>query len=194
VSYPNIIFLGNSGSGKSTACEYLHKKYGYKNLHPLRFYKSFLEDHYGLEQGGLDIPKNKEIVPEGANSNLGDIIVDSYHFWKKHDPYFTTRRLEKDLDYFWSKDVPIAFQAIRNVEEASAIGRKAAELNQEFLIIKLKGRGEVKSSDIFLPDIQFALLDSYQCLDLSTFDNSKNDKKSLEKYLDDFVNTYQGQD
>jgi hypothetical protein len=194
VSYPNIIFLGNSGSGKSTACEYLHKKYGYKNLHPLRFYKSFLEDHYGLEQGGLDIPKNKEIVPEGANSNLGDMLVDSYHFWKKHDPYFTTRRLEKDLDYFWSKNVSIAFQAIRNVEEASAIGRKAAELNQEFLIIKLKGRGEVKSSDIFLPDIQFALLDSYQCLDLSTFDNSKNDKKSLEKYLDDFVNTYQGQD
>jgi hypothetical protein len=193
VSYPNIIFLGNSGSGKSTACEYLHKKYGYKNLHPLRFYKSFLEDHYGLEQGGLDIPKNKEIVPEGANSNLGDILVDSYHFWKKHDPYFTTRRLEKDLNCFWSKDVPIAFQAIRNVEEASAIGRKAAELNQEFLIIKLKGRGEVKSSDIFLPDIQFALLDSYQCLGLSTFDNSKNDKKSLEKYLDDFVNTYQVQ-
>jgi hypothetical protein len=194
VSYPNIIFLGNSGSGKSTACEYLHKKYGYKNLHPLRFYKSFLEDHYGLEQGGLDIPKNKEIVPEGANSNLGDILVDSYHFWKKHDPSFTTRRLEKDLDYFWSKNVPIAFQAIRNIEEATGIIRSSKKYNKSYVVIFLSGRGEAKSSDIFLENIETKLFLSDSCLGLHAFNNSEDSSHKLEEYLDSVINTYQDQD
>ena len=179
----NVIFLGNSGSGKSTACEYLEKVCDYKNIHPLRFYKSFLEDHYGLSGGSLDDPNTKKIIPPRATKTLGEILVDSFDFWKERDPFFTSRRLIKDLEKFWMNGELVCLQAIRNIPEAMVIIETAQQLNEKFVVIYLAGRGEDKISDRYLQDIDVMLSTSGQCSKRVEYDNSQENEAAFYTFL-----------
>lgn len=179
----NVIFLGNSGSGKSTACSYLEIRFEYKNVHPLAFYKRFLEDHYGLSKGSLDDPDTKKITPTGATKTLGEILVDSFDFWKERDRYFTTRRLVKDLTHYWNNGEKVCLQAIRNIPEAAGIIEVVKDLDEKYVVIYLRGRGEEKVSDRYLQDIDAMFSTSDQCIKRVEFDNSKEDKQSFETFL-----------
>lgn len=179
----NLIFLGNSGSGKSTACEYLEKRFDYKNIHPLAFYKHFLEDHYGLNRGDLDSQITRNTIPTGASVSLGQTLVDSFDFWKGRDPYFTTRKLIRDLGNYWKNGDRVCLQAIRNVPEAMGIIETAQQLNEKFIVVYLTGRGEEKISDRYLKDIDVMLSISGQCSKRVEYDNSENDESAFYTFL-----------
>lgn len=111
---------GWSACGKSTVVDYLANAHNCRPFHPIRFLKSQLEYHYDLSPLSLDTSLGKSYVPPGAKSSMQEIMVDIYHFWRKHDPQYSTRNMRKELPLLL-REGNVALQAIRNPDEVEVI-------------------------------------------------------------------------
>lgn len=167
---PNIIFLGLSGSGKSTACEYLDVMHGYYDFHPYRFVKRQYERLYSLQEGALDTREGKNYIPPGATITMQQLMVDEYHFRKERDPYYTTRNISLELGKV-SRDTPLCIQAVRNIAETEQILKLGRYFTLAVIEAELRQRSE--SSDTEYERIYKILEKSPKVIKVTRLNNSK---------------------
>ncbi|MDP4143890.1 MAG: AAA family ATPase [Bacillota bacterium] len=84
-----FLIIGQSGSGKSTICESLEKKYGYKLL---RSYTT-RKPRYEGEEGHIFITKEKYELDKSAGRVIAHVYYDNNH-------YYTTRDILKQSDLY----------------------------------------------------------------------------------------------
>lgn len=179
----NFIFLGQSGSGKSTCCRYLRDKHGYYSYHPYRFIKRQYETLYRLPAGYLDTQEGKSDRAKGMTCTFQELMVKEYHFRLEIDPFYTSRNVEIELVPIIHRQQPICMEAIRNLAEVEQIKK----LNIFYEIIILEGRGKPETSDVKYEEIKQLLISSKLCDRVHTLDNKNLPKEELYKVLDSLV-------
>ena len=94
-----IVFLGNSGSGKDTACDYLVDTFNFQKVHPIDDLKTFLERHWSLPMGSASHNLFKNNIPVSPTSiyTLQDIQLRLCGFLTEIDPEFTRYYLDETL-------------------------------------------------------------------------------------------------
>lgn len=140
-----ILVHGVTGSGKSEVCNYLESEYGIINFHPFGFVKRQLEEHYELPYGALDTRAGKDHKADGANSTMQEIMIDLYHFYRKHDQRYCTRNLRREVPRLLEKH-HVIMQGIRNPEEVGAIRYIKESLGVPFLYLDIKRDKEERAT------------------------------------------------
>lgn len=114
-----VAVLGSTGTGKSEVCNLL-KTLGYFEVHPIKLFKDFVCQVYGLTEGDLEKHSVKFTKPKGANSTYQEMLVDSFEFWNRHDPQFSARQLKVCIDGL-PRDAKVVIPSIRNRSEVRLI-------------------------------------------------------------------------
>lgn len=116
------VFQGVTGSGKTTASQYLQTWHGFTEFHPYGFRKRELEDLYN-PPGDLESMIGKNYIPPGMNITLHQLMIEEYKFYKRIDPHFTARRLNQDLNKMIALGESIAVVSIRSLAEVNKLMR-----------------------------------------------------------------------
>ncbi len=146
-----VVILGESGAGKTTVANILEKDYGYETISPIGDLKEFCEQHFELPKGSLETYEGKSVIPEGASRSVGDMLVDSFHFWATRDLLFSCRYFLRTLKERKEDVSPhkICCASVRNLSELNAI----VETSRFALVQVTRHTSESKSPDIHLLDL-----------------------------------------
>lgn len=146
-----IVFLGNSGSGKDTACDYLVDTFNFHKVHPTDDLKTFLERHWNLPVGSASQNLFKNNIPVSPTSTytLQDIQLKLCSFLTAIDPEFTKYYLEETLTMTEFYDYCLT--GVRFRHEVDVILEKFRETNLLFVHLKRES-SKVFKSDTLLQD------------------------------------------
>ena len=138
---PLIVINGASGTGKTTAINYLVENWHYDqkpfvSIHPISHLKQYLEDVYNCPD--LDTKEGKEFKALDSPSTMQQIMVRLWEVFVQEnlDPFLSQRLMARALADIPVK-VPLVFNAIRNLGEVEFLDHLAHRRSMQVHFLRL---------------------------------------------------------
>jgi len=159
-----IVILGNSQAGKSTLVSEINKKFCCVNISPIAPLKNHLEVTFNLPKGALeDYEYKSKKLPSGKYTYQG-LLEDTFHFWQKHEPLYSTYMLESqlinfakglhDIEEMGLENELACISSVRFPEEANRILEVSKVYNLPVLALNIVRESSNKlSTDCYLEKI-----------------------------------------